>query len=376
MWSPMRNGKSARVRPPGVHPRPRDARRGVAVAAAFAIALSLLGGAAPVAATTDSIEGKRLVFITAGNQSEYQIAQGEWFKQFAEEEGASVSVIDGKFDPLAQLKGIEDSVAAGADGIIIQQVDPVVLVEAINTARATGTLVMSVGGLAHPDAIIPVGGTFNDEVLVREAAREAAAWLEANKPGEPARIVLFDIPSIIVCHEWRMVAFRDELINVLGEDNVVDVFNDLVPHTLDVVTAKMDDIIQSGADFNMFTACGATGAVGGLDALTRAGMARAVDGVPQDVWVLSIDATPAEVDYFVDPEVSHAMMIALTPKTNARVFLDNFKLLVSGEIGPDDEYVARAPGILFRKDDGCEMVNQTLGDEYAIIPGYWEVECP
>ena len=34
---------------------------------------------------------------------------------------------------------------------------------------------------------------------------------------EKAKLVLFDIPGVIVCHEWRMAAFRDEVRTWLEE---------------------------------------------------------------------------------------------------------------------------------------------------------------
>jgi ABC-type sugar transport system substrate-binding protein len=327
------------------------------------------------AAAAGGLEGKNLVFITYGNASEYQLAQGEWFKQFGEEQGASVTVIDGKFDPLAQVKGIEDSVAAGVDAIVIQPFDVVATAPAIQAAREAGVVVGIAGGIPDPSAVVPAIGTFNDESLVREAARDAVAWLQENKPGEKAKIVLFDILGNVVCHDWRMAAFRDELVRTIGQENIEDVYNDTTTHTLDWITKKMEDIIQSGQDFNIFTACGGTGAVGGLNALTEAGKAVAADGVPQDIWALSIDATPDELKYLVNPDVSLMQTIALTPKTNAQVFLDNLKKIFAGEIDPDSDFVAAAPGVLFCKEDGCQTVSDTLADQYAIVPGYQALAC-
>jgi ABC-type sugar transport system substrate-binding protein len=321
------------------------------------------------------LDGLELAFITAGNQSEYQISQGDWFKEFAETEGASVTVLDGKFEPATQVTGMDDLIAAGVDGIVIQPVDAVALAPSVQAAREAGIIVMFVGGLPDPTSPVPAGGVFNDEELVREAAQEALAWLEENKPGEKAKLVLFDIPSIIVCHEWRMEAFRDEVLNEWGEDNVEIVFHDLVDHSLDVVVAKMEDLIQSGADFNIFTACGGTGAVGGMQALQAAGRGMAENNVPLTEWVLSIDATPAELEYLLDTESSVIKTIALTPKNNALIFLENFKKILSGELDPDDgDYVAVAPGF-FVPSDSCVAAREAISDQYANIPGYWKLDC-
>jgi ribose transport system substrate-binding protein len=321
------------------------------------------------------VAGKRIGYINFGNQSEYQIAHSEWFKKFAEEEGAKVTVIDGKMDPTVQIKALEDMVAMGVDGIIIQPFDVVAVSPAIKEVRNAGIPVMYIGSLPDPSAVIPAGGVYNDDVLVKEAAQEAVAWLKKNKPGEKAKLVLFDYPMIVICHEWRILPFRDEFVKLMGKDMVDIVYHEYTEHTIENCVRVMEDIIQSGRDFNIFLACGGTGAVGGMQALEAAGLAKAVNGVPQDVWVLTIDATPTELEYLVDPNSSVAATIALTPKTNARVFLDNFKKILTGEIDPDSNYVANAPGVLLWKKYGCEKISDILADQYAVVPGYSSLKC-
>jgi len=323
----------------------------------------------------DSVAGKSLVFITAGFTSEYQIAQGEWFKQFAEEEGASVAVVDGEFDAAVQVRALDDAVAASTDGIIIQSADPVATAPSVNAARAAGIPVMFVGGTPDASAVVPAGGVFNDEELVRQAARDATAWLETNKPGEKAKVVVFDLPAVIVCHEWRMVPFVDEITKQMGAENVEVVFNDFVDATAEGATAKMEDIVQSGEDFNIFSGCGGVYFIGGVQALEQAGRAKAVDGIPDDTFIFTIDATPPELEWLVDPSSGVAQTLALTPKTNAQLFLDNFKKVLSGDIDPDSDFVVPAPGVMLYKADGCESIRDTLADEYAVIPGYKTVDC-
>jgi ABC-type sugar transport system substrate-binding protein len=351
-------------------------RLSVVLLAAFA-ALSLLAAQPAITAAQEEspLAGKKLGFINAGSTSEYQIAQGEWFRQFAEAEGAHVTHIDGKFTAAVQVAAMDDLIVAGVDAIVIQPFDAVTLMPSVKAAREAGIIVMFVGGLPDPAAPVPAGGVFNDEELVREAAREAVAWLKETHPGEKAKLVLFDMPAIIVCHEWRMVPFRDEVIKLMGEENVEDVYVGLVEHTLDVVMAKMEDIIQSGADFNIFTACGGTAAVGGMHALTAAGRGIAVDKVPQTEWVLSIDATPGELEYLLNPNSSLVKTIALTPKTNVQeVFIPHLKKILTGEIDPDSDYVAVAPGF-FVPVESCSAARAAIADQYAVVPGFWTLDC-
>ncbi|MDO4682199.1 MAG: sugar ABC transporter substrate-binding protein [Lautropia sp.] len=343
--------------------------------AALAVLVAMLVASMPVGAQqkyAHDIKGLNFGFITFGNASEYQIAQGAWFKKFAEQEGAKVTVIDGASSPVTQVNAMDDLVAKGVDGILIQPFDAVAVAPSIQEARRAGIPVLVVGGLPDPESPVP-SAVFNDEALVRQAARKAVDWLRTNKPGEKARLVLFDIPSIVVCHEWRMVAFRDEIIKLMGKENVKDVLNDFVDHTLNVAVARMEDLIQSGAKFNIFTACGGTGAIGGLDALTAAGLAGARDNVPTDVYVFSIDATPGEIAYLTNPKSSLVDTLALAPRNNARVFLDQMKGILSGAIDPDSAASVPAPGILLPK--ACKAISEVLADQYAIVPGYQALSC-
>lgn len=341
-----------------------------AIVAATALMMSAASGAQQKYA--HDIKGLDFGFITFGNASEYQIAQGAWFKRFAEAEGARVAVIDGAFNPVTQVNAMDDLIAKGVDAILIQPFDAVTVAPSIKEARRANIPVLVVGGL--PDAESPVpSAVFNDEVLVRQAARAAVDWLRTNKPGEKARLVLFDIPSIVVCHEWRMVAFRDEIIKNMGAENVKDVLNDFVDHSLNAAVARMEDLIQSGAKFNIFTACGGTGAIGGLDALTAAGLGSAVNNVPTDVYAFSIDATPGEVAYLIDPKSSLAQTLALAPKNNASVFLDQVKGILSGAIDPDSTTSVVAPGILLPRE--CKEISEVLAEQYAIVPGYKALTC-
>ena len=111
-----------------------------------------------------------------------------------------------------------------------------------------------------------------------------------------------------------------------------------------------------------------------MQALEAAGLTNAVNKVPEDVWVLSIDATPAELEYLLDQNSSLVKTIALTPKNNAMIFLDNFKKIVNGDLDPDSDYVTPAPGF-FVPSDSCDAAREAISDQYANVPGYWTLDC-
>ena len=132
----------------------------------------------------------------------------------------------------------------------------------------------------------------------RQARRRVA---QANRPGEKAKVVIFDILTLPLCKEGRMDGFLEGLTSVMGEENVEIKFRDTVEHKRDVAQAQMEDQLQRDPDFNVFTSCGADGVLGGIAALQAAGRAQAVDKVPQTEYIFTIDGTPSELELLFDP---------------------------------------------------------------------------
>jgi ABC-type sugar transport system substrate-binding protein len=314
------------------------------------------------------------VFINYGNVSEYMVALSEQFKRLAEAEGAQVTLVDGKFDPVTQVKAMDDATAAGVDAIIVIPFDSKAIVESIKAARAKGILVQEGASLPDPGAPIPAL-IYNDTDIVHQGVADAVAWLKASKPGEKAKVVLFDEPGI-VCHEWRMQPFEDEIKKVMGSENVEIVFHDYVDASgKDKVVAKMQDLLQAGNKFNIFSACGGTAAVGGIDALVEAGKAKAVDGAAQDLWAMSIDGTSGELKYLVDPKVGLEDTVARLPLSTAKLHLNLLKKMFSGEVGPDSNYTDVGLGTMFHKSDGCQSISDKIAAEYSVVPGYSALAC-
>ena len=79
---------------------------------------------------------------------------------------------------------------------------------------------------------------------------------------------------------------------------------------------KVADLITSGKKFNIFDGCGSTQSLAGYAALQAAGLAKAVNKVPQKVFIMSQDASPPELQLLWDP--TSAMMISdLNPPKDA-----------------------------------------------------------
>jgi ABC-type sugar transport system substrate-binding protein len=319
------------------------------------------------------LDGKKLAYVTFGNASLYQVAAGESLKSLAGDQGAEVDILDGKFDAAVQQKAVDDAIAAGVDGIIWQPVDPKAAVSSIKAAKAANIPVVLVGGRPDPASTVPTV-TFNESKLAFKGGQQAAEWVKKNQPGQKAKLVLFDIPASEVCRVWRLDSFEKGVKDVMGEENVEVVFRDLVVHDRQTTRAKMEDLLQSGREFNVFTACGADGAVGGIQALVAAGRGKAKNNVPETEWVMSFDGTPSELEYLLDSSNSLVYTVALTPKDNTEKAMEILVDIMEGKTPADSDELFVAPGVALPNED-CDEVNSIVAAQYGDAKDYKDLDC-
>ena len=333
--------------------------------------------AATAAASADGsdslLEGKNVAFVLWGFDG-YQQAQGNWFIQAAEEQGANARAIDGKVDPSAQVTILSDLVAEGVDAIVFQPVEPNAAVNAIQEVQAANIPLFLLGYRPDPSsgAVAPAA-LFDDSSGVTQAGRNAGEWLQDNRPGEAAKVVIFDILTLPLCKEGRMDSFLAGLTEVMGEGNVEIVFRDTVEHQRDMSQARMEDLLQTDPDFNVFTACGADGVLGGIAALQAAGRASAIDKVPETEYIFTIDGTPSELELLFDPDSSVMETYTLTPKENGLAAVEGLMQLLSGELEPTQDIVIPLPGILLPPD--CNEVALIFEEQYGLNEDYEPLEC-
>lgn len=319
------------------------------------------------------LEGKKLAFVLFSFDG-YQQGQGSWFKELAEAEGATVTLIDGKADPEVQLKAMEDALATMPDGIIWHVVRGDAAINVLKAANEAGIPVVITG--SRPDTrsgvTVPFVQLF-DYDMAKEGGKQAAQWLLDNKPGEKAKLVYFDRTGIVHCNDYRGDGFIEGVAEVMGEENVEIVFRDNVNAAQDQAMARMEDLLQTSPDFNIFWGCGASHVMGGLAALEAAGRGKAENGIPLTEFVMSIDGTPDELVKLVDPTSALKATVALTPKENATKHLDTLKRILSGELQLNDNIVVYAPGNLLSTD--CDAINEYVMDEYSMVQGYEPLDC-
>lgn len=355
-------------------PLTREGRRLLGLAAATAVlATSLAGPALAQSPATSVLAGKNVAFVLWGYDG-YQQAQGNWFVKTVTDRGGTARAIDGKVDVNEQVKILSDLVAEQVDGIVYQPVEPNAAVNAINEVQAANIPLFLLGYRPDPStgAVAPAA-LFDDHLSTTEAGRHAGEWLQANRPGEKAKVVIFDILTLPLCKEGRMDGFLNGLTEVMGAENVEIKFRDTVEHKRDVAQAQMEDQLQRDPDFNVFTACGADGVLGGIAGLQAAGRAAAVDKVPTTEYIFTIDGTPSELELLFDPNSSVMETYTLTPRQNGIAGADGLEKLMTGELQPTQDIVFPLPGVLL--PPSCEETAVIFEEQYGLNAEYQPLEC-
>lgn len=101
-------------------------------------------GTPPAAEGPAPQAGKEVWFITAGMAVESVAIGAQGFEEAADALGWKATVVDGKFEPNRWLTGIEQAVAAGADGIVLYTIDCASVKNGLDAAKNAGIPVVGI----------------------------------------------------------------------------------------------------------------------------------------------------------------------------------------------------------------------------------------
>lgn len=303
---------------------------------------------------TDGLE----VGLVLYSSNASQVAFARHVELYADGLGMSVRTVYGDIDPTKQADAINDFVSAGVDGILFQPVDPAAAVVPIEQAQQAGIPIATWAIKPADEVTTPFlelneyQTAFDAGVNAANAAREI--W------DAPPRVIAIDIPSVPLCSELRVQGFVDGALSVDDAGEVVarpDGGGDR-----ETSTNVMEDVIQSGADFNIVTGCNGEMALGALAALESAGRGEAVDKVPTTEYIYTIDGTPPEIEELLDPTSPVMETMTLTHRENARLWVDLLLGMLAGEIGMTEDYLISTGSQNIPPD--CEVVTQILAEEF------------
>lgn len=146
------------------------------------------------AGPTDSVvvpAGKKIVSITCSSQGIGCVNAAAGAKEAGQLLGWNVSVVDGKGDPNTWNAAVAQAVSDGADGIILNAINPALVQGGLAQARANKipvalTFIPSSGAPPTVDAYVTSDHT--------ESGQQAANWIIANS-GASAHVLLLEEPQ-------------------------------------------------------------------------------------------------------------------------------------------------------------------------------------
>lgn len=132
-------------------------------------------------------------FVSVGLGIEYSVRAADAAEQAADDLGWNVHVFDAKFDPNQMLTGIQQAVAADADGIIVEVIDCATVKNGAQQAADAGIPIVSIEGLDCDPGLYSHVVTYTDHGSFQDTTRafgEAqATWVVAKTEGQ-AKVVL------------------------------------------------------------------------------------------------------------------------------------------------------------------------------------------
>lgn len=339
----------------------------VAATTVLGLSAGLVGCSADNSSTTPSGE-----FTTEGlkigqilySSNESQMAHARHVEEYAASLGMEVRTIDGRIDPQVQADAVSDFISANLNGILLQPVDPAAAVVPVEQAQQAGIPIAT--WAARPgDAVTTPFLELNEYDASFEAGVNAANGVAEFFPGEQARIVVLDIPTLPLCSDLRVQGFIDGVLSVATDGEVVARLDGAGDR--ETSTNVMEDLIQTGADFNIVSGCNGEMLLGALGALRAAGRGEAVDNVPVSEYLFSIDATSAEIEELMDPSSPVMQSLALAPRENARAFVDILVKMMKGELGIDEEYTEQTGAAGSRLlNPNCAEINEFMAEQYFV----------
>jgi ABC-type sugar transport system substrate-binding protein len=242
--------------------------------------------------------------------------------------------------------------------MIIQPPDPVAAVGTLEAIQDAGVPVIYWGNGEIPGIEAPYIA-LDEREQTFEAGANAANWVKENFPGETAKMVVISIPGVPICEEFRMGEFINGVKSV--DPNAELVANPDGGGVRAQSKKVMEDVLRSGEDFNILTACNGESLLGALSALEAAGRGKATgetsnDKVPETEYIFSIDGSPAEVEKLLDPSSSLMEVLMLTPYDNARKLAELVVQYANGEL--ESDYRDSISGTLVGPD--CDEANSQL----------------
>jgi ABC-type sugar transport system substrate-binding protein len=292
----------------------------------------------------------------------FQVALEAWAKRHAEEMGIELLSCNSEAKPELGINCVNDWIAQDLDGIIYAPADPAAAVAPVQDAQKAGVPLIAVVIKPNEPAQMPFV-TVNEREQTVEAGKRAATAVQELFPDQKVGVLALDLPNLPICKELRMGGFIEGVKSVAPDAEIHDI--GAKGDRLDA-TNKTTDLIQSGREFNIVTACTGEMVQGAIAALKAAGRGKAQDKTPESEFVFAIDGDKTQMEQLLDPTSPVMLSMGLTPKQQAKTQIDLLLKVVDGTIPPDSTEEAAAEGQLV--EPNCDAVNAYLTEQYLEEP--------
>jgi len=318
------------------------------------------------------LTGKRILLVPY-HLDNFNSGEQSWRQRFFESEGATVTIQNPNTDASKQLTILETAIAdETADLIIWQPIDSVTAPVQIKKIQDAGILQIldfanvpeGVNGLNFAEMVVDFSTEYYD------AAVRAGMYMQAHPELGPVQIAwIGDLPTSTNCNQ-RETGLINGIKSVVPDAQVVwegQANNQAQANT------KMTDFITTGTKFNVFAGCGGSASLGGIAAIRAAGLGDAVNKVPKNVYMLSMDATPPELELLWNPDVSLMGSVFQGPKDFSYGAITLGNNLLTGVTPNDAPALGYGVATVFSPD--CAKYRAYALDQYQGVQGVSIPDC-
>lgn len=246
-------------------------------------------GTSPAAEGPKPQPGKDVWFIASGMQIEIIAVGAEGFEDAGEAVGWDTKVVDGKFQPSLWLTGIQQAVAARADGIVLYAIDCAAVKNGLEAAKDAGIPVVAVES-EDCDPSLETVLTYADgdfPTFARQLGSDQALWAAASANGKGTIIELRETDAAITLYQ------SEGLAATLKEE-----CPDCKHVTVEFTAPEIGPALQQKVEQALLKNPEAIGMLVPYDDLLVAGVSSAIvsSGRGSQVKVISVGGTTAALD--------------------------------------------------------------------------------
>ena len=233
--------------------------------------------------TATSSDKVKIGLIVMDLSNEYFVHLSEGTQAYADDNGYELTIIDGAGDPVKQVEGMENLIAAGCVCIDARCLDGDAMHDVVQEAVNAGIMVNT-----YPDIENVTTINTNDEYGQGYVSMQLCCeWLAAKFPGEACQIAILEQSenrSVMLRVDGMKQALKDS-----GMDNVVVVAEQSALSTTEGMSVA-ESLLQANPDLKGIVTCADTTAMGVYEAATAAGK------TGDDFFVSGIDGDSAAID--------------------------------------------------------------------------------